>query len=137
MPRPPKVEICTATFSRMWLEGTPTRVIAETLKISADRCDVARRQLGLPRRESWHGAKTGHRKAYLPSQEEIRRKCLEFQAGWTEEERARRRVGWNPNPQPVEIRVIPESVLRASYSSLTDDSPNSYVEDLLDRGTSG
>ena len=132
-----RVEICTTTFSQMWLAGTPTRVIAETLKISSDRCDVTRRQLGLPRRESWHGAKTGHRKAYLPSQEEIRQKCLEFQAGWSEEERARRRVGWNPNPSPVEIRVIPESVLRSSYSHLGDDTLPNSVEDFLDSGTSG
>jgi hypothetical protein len=106
----PRTEVCPETFKKMWLAGTPTRIIAETLKISADRCDVTRRQLGLPRRESWHGAKSGHRKAYLPTQEEIRQKCLEFQAGWTDEERARRCVGWNPNQPPVETPVLPESI---------------------------
>ena len=115
----------------MWLAGTPTRVIAETLKISADRCDVTRRQLNLPRRESWHGSKTGHRKAYLPSEAEILRKCLEFQAGWSEDERARRRVGWSPIPPPVEVRIIPESLLY--YHSRAEPT----VEELIDRDTSG
>jgi|688.fasta_scaffold00210_106 hypothetical protein len=138
MPRGPNVAVCTATFSKMWLAGTPTRVIAETLKISADRCDATRRQLGLPRRESWHGSKAGHRKAYIPSEAEIRQKCLEFQAGWSEEERARRRVGWSPDPKPVEIRVIPESIVRANYSHLAEENtPGGYLEELTDRGTSG
>jgi hypothetical protein len=91
----------------MWLDGTPTRIIAETLKISADRCDTTRRKLGLPRRESWHGSKAGHRKAYLPTPEEIAEKCLEFQAGWSEEERARRYVGKGSGPTPpVEIKIV-------------------------------
>lgn len=94
----------------MWLAGTPTRIIAETLKISADRCDVTRRQLKLPRRDSWHGAKKGKRTAYLPTPEEIRQKCLEIQAGWSDEERAKRLVGWNPDSFAVETRVIPESL---------------------------
>ena len=84
----------------------PTRIIAETLKISADRCDVTRRQLQLPRRESWHGAKSGRRKAYLPSEEEIRAKCLAIQATWSDEERAKRCVGWSPESEQVEIRMI-------------------------------
>lgn len=99
----------------MWLAGTPTRIIAETLKISADRCDVTRRQLGLPRRESWHGAKSGKRKAYLPSEEEIRQKCLEIQAGWSDEERAKRCVGWKPEDDQVEARVIPDSLLTQNF----------------------
>lgn len=114
------------------MNGTPTRIIAETLKISADRCDVTRRTLGLPRRESWHNSKAGHRKAYLPSQEEIRQKCLEFQATWSDEERARRLVGGSETPKPVEIMVIPESALRSDYGG--DDSFS--IEDLAD-GTSG
>jgi hypothetical protein len=125
------VEVCTATFTKMWLAGTPTRIIAETLKISADRCDVTRRTLNLPRRESWHNSKSGHRKAYLPTPEEIRQKCLEFQAGWSDEERAKRLVGWSDTPQPVEIRVISESSLR--FDGGGDD--NFSLEDLAD--TSG
>lgn len=93
----------------MWMAGSPTRIIAETLKISADRCDVTRRQLKLPRRESWHGAKEGKRTAYLPSLAEIREKCLEIQAGWSDEERAKRLVGWSPDSSDVEVRVMPES----------------------------
>jgi hypothetical protein len=87
--------VCTATFTAMWLAGTSTREIAESLGIGADRCDVTRRKLGLPSRKSWHG---GTRKAYLPTPEEIRAKCLEFQAGWSDEERAKRRV-------PPEVQV--------------------------------
>ena len=136
MPRGSAVVICTTTFSAMWIDGTPTRIIAETLRISADRCDATRKSLGLPRRESWHNSKTGHRKAYLPSREEIRQKCLKFQSTWTEEERARRRVGWDPNPKPVEVAVIPEAVLRANYSYLSEENlSNRFIEDLTDRGT--
>jgi hypothetical protein len=126
-----KVTVCTATFTMMWQAGTPTRIIAETLKISADRCDTARRELGLPPRESWHGSKTGHRTAYIPSEDEIKEKCRMFQAGWTEEERARRRVGWNPNPQPVEARIIPESLFFPSNSP-SDDGLTTFFEDLAD-----
>lgn len=115
----------------MWLAGTPTRIIAETLRISADRCDVTRRTLGLPRRESWHGAKTGKRTAYLPSEEEIRQKCLEIQAGWSEEERSRRLVGWSQNSPAVEIRIVPESLL---YHNPGRDTS---IEELIDRDTSG
>jgi hypothetical protein len=104
-----KVAVCTVTFTKMWLAGTPTRIIAETLKISADKCDVTRRQLALPRRESWHGAKTGKRTAYLPTEDEIRQKCLEIQATWSDEERAKRCVGWSPESEQVEIRVISDS----------------------------
>ena len=113
----------------MWTAGTPTRIIAETLRISADRCDVTRRQLGLPRRESWHGSKSGHRTAYLPSEEEIREKCLAFQAGWSEEEKARRRVGFVPHPPPFEVKVMPESM----FSVRPDDSGPSqtFLEDLI------
>jgi hypothetical protein len=124
-----QTEVCTATFSSMWLAGTPTRIIAETLKISADRCDVTRKTLGLPPRESWHGSKTGHRKAYLPTEEEIREKCLAFQATWSDEERERRRVGQS-NPQ-YEVPIISESSFRVTSSG--DDSPS--IEDLAD--TSG
>lgn len=107
----------------MWLSGTPTRIIAEFLKISADRCDVTRRQLNLPRRESWHGAKTGKRKAYLPSEEEIRQKCLEIQATWSDEERAKRCVGWSPESEQVEIMVISD----AAFQYLDDsDTSGSY-----------
>lgn len=122
-------DVCTATFSQMWLAGTPTRIIAETLKISADRCDVTRKTLGLPPRESWHGAKTGHRKAYLPTPEEIREKCLEFQRGWSDEEREKRRVG--AKVQEYEMPIISESSFRVS--SFSDDAPS--IEDLAD--TSG
>lgn len=118
----------------MWLNGIPTRTIAETLKISADKCDVTRRQLGLPPRGSWHGSKTGRRRAYLPTIEEIKRKCLEFQAGWSDEERARRRVGWSPDPTPVEIRIIPERCITHGYD---DDGQGGLIEDLTDMGTSG
>jgi hypothetical protein len=126
-----KTTICTATFTRMWLAGTPTRIIAETLKISADRADSTRRQLGLPRRESWHGSKTGHRKAYIPTTTEIREACLRFQAGWTDEERARRTVGRATEP-PVETAVIPE----AFFSFDRENEAGNFLEDLSDR-TSG
>jgi hypothetical protein len=82
----------------------------------------------LPRRESWHNSKAGKRRAYLPSPEEIRAKCLEFQAGWTDEERAKRLVGGSMTPLPVEIRVVPESVFQG-------DSDGMSIEDLID--TSG
>lgn len=111
----------------MWLEGTPTRIIAETLRITADRCDITRRKLGLPRRESWHGSKSGHRRAFLPSEQEIRRKCLEFQAGWSEEERARRRVGWKPDPDPVVAYSFPDAIFEV------DGDVTTFLEDLTDR----
>lgn len=122
----------------MWLAGTPTRVIAETLKISADKCDVTRRALKLPKRESWHNSKSGHRKAYIPSEDEIKEKCAQFQAGWTDEERALRFVGGPVKDVHVEVRVISESVLRSGIKWLGEDSGGqSTVEDLADRGTSG
>ena len=89
----------------MWLAGTSTREIAESLGIGADRCDVTRRKLNLPSRQSWHG---GTRKAYLPPRAEIRAKCLAFQAGWSDEERARRRVG--PVEAPVEAPVYSDDI---------------------------
>jgi len=117
----------------MWIAGTPTRIIAQTLRISADRCDTTRKQLGLPRRESWHGSKTGHRKAYLPTTTEIRDACLRFQSEWTDEERERRRVGGNPKPAPYEVPVLPEAVLRIPGDD--DDAAKTFLEDLMD--TSG
>lgn len=119
----------------MWTDGTPTRVIAETLKITADRCDATRRKLGLPRRESWHGTKRGKRAAYIPTPEEILRKCKEFQDGWTDEERRSRIVG---NNQPrAEIRIIPEAVLRANYQdAIRESDQSSLLEDLI-RDSSG
>jgi hypothetical protein len=117
----------------MWIAGTPTRIISQTLRISADRCDTARKQLGLPRRESWHGSKTGHRKAYLPSESEIRQKCLEFQAGWTDDERERRRVGGVGKHVPYESPVIPESLFR--FSDDDESGPTTFLEGLID--TSG
>lgn len=127
MPRGSTVTICTATFSSLWLGGTPTRIIAETLKISADRCDATRRSLGLPRRESWHGSKSGHRKAYMPTEEEIKQKCKEFQATWSDEERARRLVGHKPVADPVEAGVYPDAVfeVRADVTG--------FLEDIADR----
>jgi hypothetical protein len=110
----------------MWQAGTATRIIAETLGITADQCDVIRRRLKLPKRQSWHNSKSGHRKAYLPSPEEIRQKCLAFQAGWSDEERERRWVGPNPSAMPVEIRVISSSMLG------TPERPGNPVEDLAD-----
>lgn len=107
----------------MWLAGTPTRIIAETLKISADRCDVTRRQLKLPRRESWHGAKKGKRTAYLPSPEEIRQKCLEIQATWSDEERAKRLVGWSPDSESVDVRVFSESI----FLELSDSDTSGLI----------
>jgi len=109
----------------MWLAGTPTRIIAETLKISADRADITRRELKLPRRESWHGSKAGHRKAYLPSESEIRQKCLEFQAGWSDEERAKRRVGWKP-PDPVSAKVFPDAIFEVQADVA------GFLEDIVD-----
>jgi hypothetical protein len=100
------------------------------MRISADRCDITRRALGLPRRESWHGAKTGTRRAYIPSEEEIKARCEEFQRGWSEEERARRRVGWTPNPAPVEAKVLPDSVFECR-----EQGPSGFLEGLID--TSG
>jgi hypothetical protein len=118
----------------MWIAGTPTRIISQTLKISADRCDTTRKQLGLARRESWHGSKTGHRKAYLPSEEEIRQKCLEFQAGWTDEERERRRVGGVVKHVPYEVAVVPESLFCVRPSD-DESGPQTFLEGLID--TSG
>ena len=133
MPKKKSPVICTVTFTEMWIAGTPTRIIAETLKISADRCDTTRRELKLPRREPWHNSKKGRRKAYMPTPEEIREKCLEFQAGWSDEERARRWVGGNPAEVPVESRVIPATFfLRVQESS---DGTEMSIEDLAD--TSG
>jgi len=110
----------------MWLAGTATRIIAETLGISADQCDVIRRRLELPKRKSWHNAKPGYRRAYLPTPEEIQRKCLEFQSRWTDEERARRWVGPNPALMPVEVRVISAAQISRP------DGPGSPLEDLAD-----
>lgn len=128
-----KTTVCTTTFTLMWNAGTPTRIISQTLKISADRCDTTRKQLGLPRRESWHGSKTGHRKAYLPSPEEIRQKCLEFQAGWSDEERERRRVGGSVKPNPYETPVVPESIFR--FADDDETGAKTFLEGLID--TSG
>jgi hypothetical protein len=113
----------------LWIAGTPTRIISQTLKISADRCDTTRKQLGLARRESWHGSKTGHRKAYLPTEAEIRQKCLEFQAGWSDEERERRRVGGVVKPQPMETSVVPEAIFRFTDE---DNPATSFLENLTD-----
>ena len=118
----------------MWIAGTPTRIISQTLRISADRCDTTRKQLGLARRESWHGSKTGHRKAYLPSEDEIRQKCLEFQAGWTDEERERRRVGGVVKHVPYEAPVVPESLFCVRPSD-DESGPTTFLEGLVD--TSG
>lgn len=131
-----QLAICTATFAKMWLGGTPTRIIAETLKISADRCDATRRSLGLPSRESWHNSKTGHRRAYLPTPQEIRQKCLEFQAGWSDEERSRRVVGGDRSIAPVEIRVIPAAAFGEGSRAAGGDE-GLTVEDLTDMRTSG
>jgi hypothetical protein len=127
----PITTVCTATFTQMWVAGTPTRIIAETLRISADRADATRRQLGLPRRESWHGAKTGHRRAYLPTTTEIRDACLRFQAGWSDDERARRLVG-KAVSDPVEADTIPDSF----FAFDRGNDASGYLEDLTDR-TSG
>lgn len=129
------IAVCTVTFSRMWLAGTPTRIIAETLRISADRCDVTRKRLGLPKRESWHGSKAGKRVAYLPSEDEIRQKCLEFQAGWSDEERAERLVGYTPSR--AEMRIVSEDSLQSIMRAEQDDSKPASIEDLADGGTSG
>jgi len=126
--------ICTATFAKLWIEGVPTREIAETLRLTADQCDSTRRKLGLPRRASWHNARPGKRKPYLPSPEEILRKCAEFQSRWTPEERAARRVGGG---SPATTRVIPEAMLRATYNEAVSESSNeNLIEDLI-RDTSG
>lgn len=115
----------------MWNAGTPTRIIAQTLKISADRCDSTRKQLGLPRRESWHNSKSGHRKAYLPSEEEIRQKCLEFQAGWSDEERERRLVGGQANREPYEVNVVPEPLF-FRFAEEGESQVKPFLEDLMD-----
>jgi len=126
--------ICTATFAKLWIEGTPTREIAEVLRITADQCDSTRRKLGLPRRAPWHNARQGKRRPYLPSPEEILRKCAEFQSRWTPEERAARRVGGD---SPATTRVIPEAVLRANYNEAIRETLNeTNIEDLI-RDTSG
>lgn len=129
-----KVTVCTATFTELWLSGTPTRVISETLKISADKCDVTRKSLKLPRRESWHNSKAGKRTAYMPSPAEIRQKCLEFQAGWSDEERAKRLVGGGgASVRHFEVQVVPESIFRLAVS----DDAAGYIENLASRETSG
>ena len=112
-----QIAVCTVTFTQMWTDGVPTRIIAETLGISADKADCTRRTLKLPRRESWHGAKSSRRTAYLPSEAEIEQKCLMFQARWTPEERERRRVG--PSVRPVEATVVPESLFENSHGEGT------------------
>ena len=126
MPRRNRIDVCTETFTAMWLAGTPTRIIAETLKITADRCDATRRSLKLPPRQSWHNSKSGHRRAYLPTPQEIRQKCLEFQAGWSEEERARRRVGWKPEPDPVQAKSYPDVIFEVQGDA------TSFLEGLID-----
>lgn len=132
---PPKTTVCTTTFTEMWVAGTPTRIIAQTLRISADRCDTTRKQLGLPPRESWHGSKTGHRKAYLPTTTEIKEACERFQAGWTDEERARRLVGYNPRPDPLEVPTLPDAVLR--FGGDDEDAAKNFLEDLMDTSGGG
>jgi hypothetical protein len=124
--------VCTATFTQMWTAGVPTRIIAETLRISADKADSTRRQLGLPRRESWHGSKAGLRKAYLPTTTEIREACLRFQDGWSDDERARRLVGRAVTP-PVEAKIVPERL----FSFERENDATGFLEDLADRETSG
>jgi hypothetical protein len=65
----------------------------------------------------------------VPTEEEIRQKCLEFQAGWSDEERARRLVGHDPEKAAVDIRVISESVLRSNYTATVRDEPV-FLEDF-------
>ena len=113
------MKVCTATFTKMWTDGTPTREIAEALHISADYADSTRRSLKLPPRKGWTNAKQGGRAIYLPSLEEIAEKCEGFRAGWSDEERARRRVG--PSTSSA-IRVIPEG----DISSPEDDEQNNF-----------
>lgn len=125
MAREKRQEVSPEEFTALWLAGTPTRLIAEKLKITADRCDATRRGLGLPPRESWHNSKAGRRRAYIPGPEEIRQKCLTFQAGWSEEERAKRRVGWRP-PDPVEVRSFPDAVFDPGADA------TSFLEGLID-----
>ena len=130
------VTVCTHIFTTMWSEGTSSRVISETLGISADRTDRIRRTLGLPRRKGWHGAKQGGRAPYLPTEEEIAEKCKAFQLGWTDEERDRRYVGPR-KPNAVEARVIPESVILANFGHMrSESSATGYLESLGDQ-TSG
>lgn len=38
---------------------------------------------------------------HMPSEEEIRRECEALQAGWTDCERAKRAVGYSPEPLEV------------------------------------
>ena len=125
-----KVAICTATFVAMWSAGTPTRVISQTLKISADLCDTTRKLLKLPRRECWHGSKSGHRKAFVPTEAEIRAQCLKFQAEWTPEERARRRVGYTSKPVPKTVQVVPESLF--AFTGEDESIAKTFLEDLAD-----
>jgi len=113
------MKVCTATFTKMWTDGTPTREIAEALHISADHADRTRRLLKLPPRKGWTNAKQGGRKCYLPTPEEIAKKCEEFRNGWTDEERDRRRVG--PSTSSA-IRVIPEDEIPCPE----DDEQNNF-----------
>lgn len=131
-PKKPQPDICTVTFTRLWLDGTPTRIISETLGISADRCDHTRKKLGLPPRKSWHNASRTRRVAYIPTEEEIRAKCLMFQSQWTDEERERRRVGGG-GPDAVEIRIVSSGFVGHSLRGGGGDEMT--IEDLAD--TSG
>jgi hypothetical protein len=69
----------------------------------------------------------------LPSEDEIKQKCLEFQAGWTDEERERRRVGGVVKFVPYEAPVVPESLFR--FSEDDESGPQTFLEGLID--TSG
>jgi hypothetical protein len=105
---PKKKPVDTKRFTELWDSGALIRVISEELQITTDHCDSLRKQLGLKKRSSWHGSKTGKRSAYIPTPEEIAGKCLEFQSRWTDEERARRRVGGSYTP--ADTPVVPDDL---------------------------
>jgi len=93
-------------FAKLWTEGVQTREISEAIGITTDQCDATRRRLGLPRRKGWANARK--QRDYMPTEAEIRAKCLEFQATWSDEERDRRR-GYKPIP--LETAFYPDDLL--------------------------
>lgn len=48
---------------------------------------------------------------YMPSQDEIRRSCLEIQKEWTDSERRRRRGQRRAHRQPATLRVVRTSLV--------------------------
>lgn len=73
-------------FERMWHDGTPLAEIAVKLRYSVSTLAKLRMLYGWRKR-------FGEPDGEPPTQDVIRLRALEIQAGWTEEQRRRARVG--------------------------------------------